>query len=146
MSDIEFRRPPPPALPVAEIRAAVIALGLPKAWTTADDVALMEGFGLGLSIEEIAKMQGQTEATTRARFFALRGAATGGLADMGLDTQNRLLDVVHAILEQCHRQSPDDFCRTCRGRGWLDEPQDRNGRTVNVSSACYACHGTGYGR
>lgn len=146
MSDIEFRRPPPPALPVAEIRAAVIALGLPKAWTTSDDVALMEGLGLGLSIDEVAKMQGKTEAATKARFFALRGAATGGLADMGLDTQNRLLDVVRGILEQCHRQSPDDFCRTCRGRGWLDEPQDRNGRTVNVSSACYACRGTGYGR
>ena len=146
MSDIEFRRPPPPALPVAEIRAAVIALGLPKAWTTSDDVALMEGLGLGLSIDEVAKMQGKTEAATKARLFALRGAATGGLADMGLDTQNRLLDVVRRILEQCHRQSPDDFCRTCGGLGWLDEPQDRNGRTVNVSSACYACHGTGYGR
>lgn len=146
MSDIEFRRPPPPALPVAEIRAAVIALGLPKAWTTADDVALIEGLGFGLSIDEVAKMQGKSEAATKARFFALRGAATGGLAHMGLDTQNRLLDVVRGILEQCNRQSPDDFCRTCRGRGWLDEPQDRNGRTVNVSSACYACHGTGYGR
>lgn len=146
MSDIEFRRPPPPALPVAEIKAAVIALGLPKVWTTSDDVALMEGLGLGLSIEEIAKLQGKSEAATKARFFALRGAATGGLADMGLDTQNRLLEVVRKIMEECHRQSPDDFCRTCRGRGWLDEAQDRNGRTVMVSSTCYSCHGTGYGR
>lgn len=39
---------------------------------------------------------------------------------------------------------PSDFCRCCRGRGYLSEEVWQEGRYVNVSQACWHCDGTGH--
>ena len=44
-------------------------------------------------------------------------------------------------------RSPDDFCRTCRGKGYLVDQEYRPGiGMVSVSETCWACNGSGYGR
>jgi hypothetical protein len=39
--------------------------------------------------------------------------------------------------------SPNDFCRTCKGKGKLQEPGERG---VIITSDCWSCGGSGYGK
>lgn len=41
---------------------------------------------------------------------------------------------------------PGDFCRTCKGRGYLSDEEYRDGRIVTVSAPCWACNGSGWGK
>lgn len=42
---------------------------------------------------------------------------------------------------------PDDFCRTCSGKGYLTDYEYRPGvGRVSVSERCWACDGTGWGK
>lgn len=44
-------------------------------------------------------------------------------------------------------RSPDDVCRTCRGKGRLYDQDYRPGvGTVQIAQDCWACNGTGWGK
>lgn len=45
--------------------------------------------------------------------------------------------------EELAKHLPDDFCRSCYGKGWVNQPGDRPGVTVGVT--CYSCDGSGWG-
>ena len=95
LPDIDFARPMP-AVSQAEVRRAVVALGLPDGWTPADDVALMEGLFMGLGLQAIGVRLGKPFGETQARFLALRRAAIGH-GVFTLDAQTALLNVAREI-------------------------------------------------
>lgn len=135
---IEFRKPDP-VVSTSEVRAAVVAVGLPKGWTYADDMAMLNKAFAAFSLTD-------TEAR---RFAVLRRALTSD-GYLNLTLQMALFDAVRALAEQpappphlCPTTSPDDFCRTCKGSGKLREPGERG---VTVVSDCWACDGKGTGR
>lgn len=38
---------------------------------------------------------------------------------------------------------PDDFCRSCKGKGYIRFPEERDGRMRDVFETCFFCDGTG---
>lgn len=78
----------------AELADLIAALPMPEGWTARDDADLVEGLFRGLSIEAVALRIDQRDGNVRARFLALRDAATGGHRALMLEDQTRLLAVV----------------------------------------------------
>ncbi len=137
---IEFRKPDP-VVSTSEVRAAVVAVGLPKGWTYADDMAMLNKAFAAFSL---------TDAEAR-RFAVLRRALTSD-GYLNLTLQMALFDAIKALAEQSaptlshyasFRPSPDDVCRTCHGQGNIREAMP-GGRVA--TSTCHNCHGTGYGK
>ena len=130
-----------PVVSTSEVRAAVVATGLPKGWTWADDLGMMNRAFAGYLLTD-------TEAK---RFKALRHAITDD-GYLNLTLQMALFDAIKALAEQSapalshyasFRPSPDDVCRTCHGQGNIREAMP-GGRVA--TSTCHNCHGTGYGK
>lgn len=80
-----------------EIRAAVVALGLPDRWTHADDVTLLTILGRGGSIADVANATDHREGNVKARWLALAAASRGGDPRPTLTAQERLLKVVREL-------------------------------------------------
>lgn len=75
----------------------------------------------------------------------LIGLSVPEIADqMGLQEQEAQHIIDEVEQEYLNHQRNNDFCRTCKGKGTLSEPSDRPG--VIVTSTCWACNGTRYGR
>jgi hypothetical protein len=138
---LEFRKPDPVVVSAAEVRAAIIAVGLPDGWTYADDLGMLTRAFTGYVLT----------GKDSARFHALRKALTSD-GYLNLTLQMALLEAVKALAEQpapalthyaSHRHSPDDVCRTCHGAGQLREP---SGRGSTIVSVCHNCNGSGYGK
>lgn len=72
-----FRNPMTEPAPFSRAEVEARFPVLPDGWTAADDLALMEGLGLGLRLGEIGAMQGHSLTAMQARFLALRKAAVG---------------------------------------------------------------------
>ena len=128
-----------PVVSTSDVRAAVVATGLPKGWTWADDLGMMNRAFAGYLLTD-------TEAK---RFKALRHAITDD-GYLNLTLQFALLDAVKALAEQpapplrlCATTPFDDHCRTCHGSGKIREAMP-GGRVA--TSTCHNCHGTGYGK
>lgn len=128
-----------PVVSTSDVWAAVVATGLPKGWTWADDLGMMNRAFAGYLLTD-------TEAK---RFKALRHAITDD-GYLNLTLQFALLDAVKALAEQpapplrlCATTPFDDHCRTCHGSGKIREPGERGAIIV---STCYACGGSGHGK
>lgn len=138
---LDFRKPDPIVLSAAEVRAAIVAVGLPDGWTYADDLGMLTRAFTGYVLT----------GKDAARFHTLRKALTSD-GYLNLTLQMALLEAVKSLVEQpapaldhyaSFRPSPDDVCRTCHGRGTIREA--RTGGRV-ATSICHNCNGTGYGK
>lgn len=128
-----------PVVSTSEVRAAVVATGLPKGWTWADDLAMLNKAFAAFSLT----------AAEAERFTVLRKALTGD-GYLNLTLQLTLFDVIKDLAGPPPTTSSpmatgpfDDHCRTCHGSGKIREPGERG--TVIVST-CYACGGSGHGK
>lgn len=152
MSGLEFRgsTSPPQTMTVAEVRAAVVGVGLPEKWGWSDDLAMLNKAFAGFSLS----------AAEVERFKALRRAITSD-GYLNLTLQLNLHEAVQRLAEQsppalkfyaahmdrADEKSPDDFCPCpiCGGKGTYSEP---SGVTpgVMLTSPCWSCLGTGVGK